>query len=75
MDTIDLNLTTPTDVTVSPNSSREVYVSIEDVEKSQVLDHFDAEDVANHFDHEALLKEIGSDKAVEYFGFELKEDK
>ena len=74
MDTVDMTLSTPTEVTISPETNKTVTVSIEDVKQSDVLDYFDAEDIVKHFGADALLKEIGEQAAVDHFKLELKEE-
>lgn len=52
--------------------SKQVEVSLEEVDTSDVLNHFTVEDVVSHFDEDDILDEIGKDKVMKYF--DLKEN-
>lgn len=56
---VELNCT---NVTVSPNGNRTVTVNMEDVEKSDVMDLFDAVEFLDHFGQDTVIGEIDTDK-------------
>lgn len=55
----DLNCTS---ATISPNGNRTVTVTLEDVEKSDVMDLFDAVDFLDHFGENTVIENIDTDK-------------
>ena len=64
--TIDLNLDCD-EVQVTNGGSRTVTVSLEKVQKSDVLDNFDLDDITWHFDEDKILDHIGLDAVKKYF--------
>lgn len=53
---------------IRPNGHRQVEAVLTDVDKGEVLDHFDIDDITNHFDSDDLLEQIGKEAAMSYFG-------
>ena len=66
---MDLNLN-GSSITVDANNGRSIDIQIEDVDASDVLDHFRLEDVINHFGEGKILDIIGEDAVIKYFGIE-----
>jgi hypothetical protein len=58
-------------VLVEPQNYKTVDVLITQVEKRDILDHFDLDDIVYHFEEQSILDHIGKDRVMEYF--DLKE--
>jgi hypothetical protein len=72
MATIKIEIDTD-EVSVKPGNGRSVILNFS-AEKSDVLKHFDGEEVLEHFDRGTLLDVIGEEFAREHFGIEASED-
>lgn len=55
------------DVKISP-SNKQVYVELEDVDKSDVLNHFDIAEVVYHFGETDILDYIDIETVKKYYG-------
>lgn len=54
-------------VQVTPGSYKYITVELEGVEKSDILDNFNIEDILKHFDVSDILDEIGLDNVKSHF--------
>ena len=61
-------------VMVNANSGRVVTVTLDDVEKSDVLDLFDCAEAVDHFSIKDLLDHIGEDECIKHFGLKKHEE-
>lgn len=68
MATIKIEIDTD-EVQVNPSTGRSVILNFT-AEKSDVLKHFDLEEILEHFDRSDMLDAIGVDAAREHFGIE-----
>lgn len=55
------------EVQVTNGGSRTVTISLENVQKSDVLDNFDLDDITWHFGEDKILDHIGLDAVKKYF--------
>lgn len=49
-------------VSISPNSSRSVTVTLEDVEKTDVMDLFDTQEFIDHFGEDVVIDQLDNTK-------------
>lgn len=54
-------------VTISPNTGREMSIDIEVQYASDILREIDISDIVDHYDKDDLLEKIGVDAAKKYF--------
>jgi hypothetical protein len=59
---------------VNPKKANLVEVSIEGVDRKELLDLFDAEEAVDHFGADELLKKIGEEECIKHFGIKVAED-
>lgn len=70
--TISFDISVPS-ASIEPNGFSKVTVSLNDVEKKDLLDLFSADEAVDHFDKSDLLDHIGIDEAKKHFGLVEKE--
>lgn len=70
---MDLNLKCDR-VNCSKEDKYDMNVEIVGADNSDILNHFSAKDIVDHFDYDDLLKAIGVDRVKEYFDLVEKTD-
>ena len=66
---IDLSLKT-SEVRITPSGYKEIYVELQDVEKSDILDYFTPQEIIDHFSIGDLLDAIGEKEVFGYYNIE-----
>lgn len=71
---IDINLKATSVFTETSSTQKELYVEIENVDETEILNCFSIQDVIDHFGEDEILDKIGADRVKEYFNLKDSEE-